>query len=138
MQKSSIDNGYNIEKIVLHEDTRGWFSEVLRASGIDSAIKQVSVASMKPGQIRGNHYHNIKHDWFFVFGGDAEFWVGDPATQENKKIDISENNLVRIHVLPKTIHAVKNISKNTIYFIEVVDHEYDQKNPDVVSHIICK
>ena len=136
MDKKEIK--YEIKKLKIHDDERGWFLEIAKASEMKFPIKQVSTASIKTGKIRGNHYHKKKHDWFCVLGGDAEFFIGDPTGKKVKKIKILENKPVMVHVFPMMAHAVKNISKNTIYFIEVVSHEYNHRNPDVLSCIICK
>lgn len=138
MARSIKKNKYEIKKLKTHIDIRGWFLEIAKNSEMGNKIKQVSIASIKPGKVRGNHYHNKKHDWFFVFGGRAEFFIGEPNSEKVNKIIISEECPVKIHVLPGATHAVKNVGKKVIYFVEVVSEEYNHKKPDVVSHIICK
>ena len=56
---------YKIKKLEVHLDKRGWFVEMLKRDEINDDIKQISVASIKPGCVRGNHYHLKRIEWFF-------------------------------------------------------------------------
>jgi len=129
---------YNIKRIKGHADERGYFLEILRISDSGFPIKQVSIASIKPGEIRGNHYHNKRQEWFLMIGGEAELYIANPFSREKKKIGISEEKPVLINIMPYTAHAFKNISKKIIYIIEIDDTEYIRRNPDIVSFIVCK
>ena len=40
-----------------HEDDRGWFSELARASALPKPFRQANLARSRKGVIRGLHYH---------------------------------------------------------------------------------
>ncbi len=101
-------------------------------------ISQVSIASLKPGVIRGNHYHLNKKEWFMVIGGKAKFCLADPETNEKTCFKLSDKKPKVITVFPKIVHAVKNIDKKIIYFIEADSVVYNHKKPDAISYLICK
>jgi len=128
---------YKIQELEIHSDQRGWFMEMHRASKINQEIKQVSVASIKPGQIRGNHYHLGKTEWFVVIGGKAEFYLEDPKTKEKIRFKLNPKKPKVVTVFPKIAHAVKNTDNKIIYFIEADNEVYNHKRPDAIPYSIC-
>lgn len=110
---------------------------MLRGEEIKFVIKQISVASIKPGKVRGNHYHLKKTEWFLAIGGKAEFYVADPKTGKKECLKLGGKDQKIINVPAGIAHAIKNIDKKTIYFVEVDSQVYNHKNPDAVSYIIA-
>ncbi len=49
-----------------HEDERGWFAELIRASALPKPIKQANLSRSRRGVIRGLHYHERGQDDLFV------------------------------------------------------------------------
>lgn len=115
---------YEIKKLDIHSDERGWLAEMLKQ---EQGIKQIIVATIKPGQQRGGHYHLEQTDWMLVLG-QGEILLEDIESKEKTKIKTDELKLVIIY--PKTFHLVKNTSDKTIYFVEAKDRIYDPKAPD--------
>jgi len=118
------------KNLEIHEDERGWLLEVLKREG----IKQVYVASIKPGFIRGNHYHLEKTEWFFVIGKTAEIVIEDIKTKQREVINTKDMKVIAI--LPNKAHAVKNLGSEIIYLVSIVDHIYDPKNTDTFPYNI--
>jgi len=117
-----------IKDLEIHQDARGWLVEVLKREG----IKQVYVASIEPGFVRGNHYHLEKTEWFFVIGKSVEIVIEDIKTKTREIIDTKDMKVVTM--LPKKAHAVKNLGSETIYLVSIVDHIYDPKNTDTFPY----
>ena len=40
-----------------HDDERGWFMELMRASELPKPVRQANLASSRAGVIRALHYH---------------------------------------------------------------------------------
>ena len=59
----------------------------------------------KSGQVRGNHYHEIAHEWFTVFEGNAVCYLKDMKTQERVEVLLSANEAITLHVPPGIAHA---------------------------------
>ena len=127
---------YKIQGLKIHSDQRGWFMEMLNANKTSREIKQISVASIKPGEVRGNHYHLNKTEWFLVVGGKAEYYLENPKTKEKIRLKLNSKNPKVITVFPKIAHAVKNIDNKIIYFIEADSEIYNHKKPDVNPYLI--
>ena len=129
---------YKIQELKIHSDQRGWFIEMLKANKTSKEIKQISVASIKPGKVRGNHYHLNKKEWFLVIGGKAEFYLVDSETKEKIRFKLNPEKPRVVTIFPKIAHAVKNISKKTIYFVEADSKIYNHKKPDANPYLVCK
>jgi UDP-2-acetamido-2,6-beta-L-arabino-hexul-4-ose reductase len=121
-------------KVKTNTDERGWFVEMIKRNNIPKDIKQVSVASIEPGCVRGNHYHLNKMEWFTIIGGSAKFCVVDIKTNKKSCFNFSEKDHGVLTVLPGMAHAIKNIGKKIVYFIEVDSSIYDHKNPDAIPY----
>jgi len=126
----------HLKKLRPHIDQRGWFVEVLKRNQINNDIQQISVASLKTGAIRGNHYHLKRVEWFFVFGGEAQFYVENIKTRKGHSFKFSSEDPKVVVVFPNTAHAVKNLSKKTIYLLEIQNDIYNPKNPDKYPYLI--
>ena len=129
---------YKIQELKIHSDRRGWFVEMLKANKISREIKQISVASIKPGEIRGNHYHLNKTEWFLVIGGKAEFYLENSETKEKIRLKLNPIKPKVMTVFPKIAHAVKNIDNKIIYFIEADSEIYNHKKPDASPYLVCE
>ena len=129
---------YKIQGLKIHSDQRGWFMEMLNANKTSREIKQISVTSIKPGEVRGNHYHLNKTEWFLVVGGKAEYYLEDPKTKEKIRLKLNSKNPKVITVFPKIAHAVKNIDNKIIYFIEADSEIYNHEKPDANPYLVCE
>lgn len=129
---------YKVKELEIHSDERGWLVEMLKRNELKKEIKQINVATIKPGGIRGNHYHLKRTEWFLIIRGKAEFYLADLKTEEKVCFKISPNKATVITVFPKIAHAVKNSGKGIAYLVEAQNTIYNPKNPDTFPHLICK
>jgi len=132
LKKSGIK--YAVKELEKHSDQRGWLVEVLKRNELKEDIKQIYVATIKPG----NHYHLKRIEWFFVIGGKTELYLEDLKTKEKIYLKLSSKKPKVISIFPKTAHAVRNSSKKTIYLVSVQNTIYDFKNSDTYPYLVCK
>lgn len=95
-------------------DDRGWMINFIQDNLLnDQEIKNIHLGIIKPGKIRGNHFHKEQAEWLFVFGGKALVAWDDGLKIEKYKINKNDYFLFEI---PATItHSVKNIDNKDIY-----------------------
>ena len=136
MAKSLKKIKYQIKELEPHSDGRGWLVEMLKRDELKEDIKQIYVASIKPGKVRGNHYHLKRIEWFFVIGGKADFYLEDLKSKKRICLKLTPRKPRLVTVFPGTSHALKNISKKTIYLVSAQNTIYNPKNPDTFSYII--
>jgi len=120
----------NVKNLEKKEDERGWLIEVLRADEIGEEIKQIYFTTIKPGKVRGNHYHKKKVDWLCVVKGKAKISVLNPANGEKKEILVNGKKPKIIKLKPGIAHAVKNIGSEDVHLIGIVNETFDPKDPD--------
>ena len=112
-----------------HEDERGWFTELARASSLEKPLRQANLSRSKQGVIRGLHYHERGQDDLFVcLSGMVRVVVLDRATGEVFTEDIGDDNPVAIYV--PGIHAHGYEALTDCLFMYLVTEEYDAERPD--------
>jgi dTDP-4-dehydrorhamnose 3,5-epimerase len=115
--------------LTLHDDDRGWFAELVRASALPKPIKQANLSRSRQGVIRGLHYHERGQDDLFVcLSGTVRVVVLDRESGETFTEDIGEDNPVAIYV--PGIHAHGYEAITDCLFMYLVTAEYDAANPD--------
>jgi dTDP-4-dehydrorhamnose 3,5-epimerase len=121
----------NVEVFSLarHEDERGWFSELARASRLAKPIRQANLAWSRQGVIRGLHFHERgQDDLFLCLRGMVRVVVLDRETGETFTRDIGEDNLEAVYV--PGVHAHGYEALTDCLFCYLVTEEYDPADPD--------
>ena len=105
-----------VKKIEFNQDDRGWFITPITNDDIKNhIISDVHIVSMKPGAIRGNHYHVNKTENIFIIGSTCRVLVIDNNTKE-KEEKIVENSDKMLFVIPSDVtHAIENIGNEVSY-----------------------
>jgi dTDP-4-dehydrorhamnose 3,5-epimerase len=112
-----------------HEDERGWFAELVRASELPKPIKQANLSFSRRGVIRGLHYHERGQDDLFVcLQGMVRVVVLNRESGETFTEDIGDENPVAIYV--PGIHAHGYEALTDALFCYLVTEEFDAAAPD--------
>jgi dTDP-4-dehydrorhamnose 3,5-epimerase len=112
-----------------HEDERGWFSELMRASNLPKPVRQANLARSRQGVIRALHYHERgQDDLFLCIEGMVRVVVLDRATGETFTEDIGDENPVAIYVPGHRAHGYEALTD--CLFCYFVTEEYDPASPD--------
>ena len=115
--------------LTVHDDDRGWFTELVRASLLPKPIKQANLSRSRKGVIRGLHYHERGQDDLFVcLSGMVRVVVLDRATGEVFTEDIGDDNPVAIYVPGTKAHGYEALTD--CLFCYFVTEEYDGADPD--------
>ena len=116
------------------DDDRGWFMELMRASGLPKPVRQSNVVRSRRGVIRGLHYHERGQDDLFVcLEGMVRVVALDRETGETFTEDIGEDNPVAIYVPGTLAHGYEALTD--CLFLYHVTEEYDADSPD--EHGLC-
>ena len=115
----------------IFKDGRGWVANLAEyATEKGYVIENIHLASIKSGQIRGNHFHKKQKEWILVFGGKGIFSWKEQGT--TKKQEIKAGSQYLFEVDPEYPHAIKNTDDKDIYLCAFTDTKYDSQNPDSV------
>jgi dTDP-4-dehydrorhamnose 3,5-epimerase len=116
-------------ELARHEDERGWFSELARASALPKPFVQANLSFSRKGVIRGLHFHERGQDDVFVcLSGTVRVVVLDRSSGETFTEDIGDDNPVAIYV--PGIHAHGYEALTDSLFTYLVTEEYDRAHPD--------
>ena len=128
---------YKSRELEIHFDQRGWLVEMLKKTDLKDEIKQIYVATIKPGEIRGNHYHQKRTEWFFIAAGKAKLYLRDFKTKQKTRLKLSSRKPRVITIFPKIAHAIKNSGKEVVYLVSAQNTIYNPKKPDTFPYLIC-
>jgi dTDP-4-dehydrorhamnose 3,5-epimerase len=116
-------------ELVRHEDERGWFSELARASALPKPFVQANLSYSRKGVVRGLHFHELGQDDVFVcLSGMVRVVVLDRTTGETFTEDIGDGNPAAIYVPGIHAHGYEALTDCT--FMYLVTEEYDRERPD--------
>ena len=122
-------DGLRRMELARHEDARGWFAELARASELPKPIRQANMSFSRRGVIRGLHFHERGQDDVFVcLAGMVRVVVLDRASGETFTEDIGDDNPVAIYVPGIHAHGYEALTDCT--FMYLVTEEYDRERPD--------
>ena len=105
-------------------DDRGWVANLLSVIGISiTSIGDFHLASIKPGKIRGNHYHKNATEWILFLGGKVTLLWKKVGRKSVNKIELTGNNPT-LYKIPRNIeHTVINNDQFDIFLIAISDNE---------------
>ncbi len=125
------------KEIGFYQDDRGWCIRPITDDEIQNGmVSNIHMVSMKPGAIRGNHYHVHKTEKILIIGSTCRMLVVNNNTKE-KEEKIIENGSKILFVIPSGItHAIENIGNETSYLFCFSDMKENLKGRDVVTNKI--
>ena len=69
----------------------------------EEGMRYVASVELKPGTVRGNHYHEKKREWFYMISGELFLIVQDLDSGIREQINLKPGDLV--YISPKVAHA---------------------------------
>ncbi|ODS32136.1 MAG: hypothetical protein SCARUB_02738 [Candidatus Scalindua rubra] len=75
-----------IKEIEFDQDDRGWSIKPITDEEIEtSKISDIHIVSIRPGAIRGNHYHAYKTESILIIGSVCRVVAVDNNTKEREE-----------------------------------------------------
>lgn len=126
----------------MNVDNRGVFTELLKSE----SAGQVSINIARPGNIRGQHWHNSKWEIFIVVAGHGliqERKIGiDPETGEEYPVhsfEVTGEQMKAIQMLPGYAHNIINLSDSeNLVTIMWANELFDKDYPDTFYEAVEK
>ena len=87
-------------------DGMGSFAELLETEKCGC----ISVCTLKPGAIRGQHWHNTKCEFIIVVSGRAMIQERRIDSEEVVKFEVSGDKIEAVRILPGYTHNIINLS----------------------------
>lgn len=134
MYLSYLPNEKMSYSLKMNVDERGIFTELIKT--VNSG--QISINITRPGNIRGQHWHNTKCEIFIVVSGHGliqERKIGiDPETgkeYEVREFEVSGEEMKAIIILPGYAHNIINLEKDRdLITVMWANESFDSDYPD--------
>lgn len=119
----------------MNEDARGSFTELLRTE----KCGQFSVNISKPGIKKGEHWHNVKWEFFIVVSGHGLIRERRIGSDEVLEFEVSGERIEAIHMLPGYTHNIINLSDTEDLVTVMWANEcFDPTRPDTFFEPVCR
>src|SRR5579884_2991575 len=95
------------------------------------SVKDVYIATVRPGAIRGNHYHHDRREVLCVLYADqwSLHWDSGAGTEIRSEA-FSGTGTILVEIEPLASHAVRNDGGADVRLIALSNVVYDARQPD--------
>lgn len=126
-----------IIEMLLRKDERGWVAWPIAEEGlVNHQLRHFHVPSLKPGVVRGNHYHLLTAEYTLILSGPCRAVFEDNDTGEREEVLVEGKSPVLFRTEANVTHAFKNESDKDIYLLCYEKVEGDSKEQDIYRRII--
>lgn len=119
------EDGFAYE-LTTHADKRGSFTEFLRTPDRG----QVAVNVLKPGIVKGNHWHHSKNEKFLVVQGEGMIRFRRMGCEDIHEYRVSGEKLEAVDIPTGYIHSLTNTGNRDMVVIIWANECFDPENPD--------
>lgn len=117
------DFSYSLERKI---DQRGALAELLKSP----SFGQVFVSRTKPGETRGNHYHNLKTEKFCVLEGNAVIRFREIQGTKVFSYPVRGTDFSVFDISPGYTHSIENVGDTEMVVLFWANEIFDPKKPD--------
>lgn len=106
----------NLSPLKQFRDNRGSLIVFLKGSELNDMHKKFGqiyfVTFAQKGNVRGNHYHKKRHEWFSIVRGRVTVVMEDVRTKKRKEIVLGNRKdaIIRLEITPYIAHAIKSMT----------------------------
>lgn len=118
--------------LVMHEDARGSFTELLKS--VDRG--QVSVNISKPGITKGNHWHHSKNEKFIVVSGKGRICFRRYGEKEVIEYPVSGEKIEVVDIPTGYTHSIINDGDTDLVTVMWCNECFDPDRPDTIFEAV--
>ncbi len=116
-------------------DNRGIFTELIKT--VNNG--QVSINIARPGNIRGQHWHNNKWEIFIVVSGHGLIQEREVGTDKVINFEVRGEEMRAVIMLPGYTHNIINLEKDRdLVTVMFANEQFDPNHPDTFFEIVDK
>lgn len=125
------ENGFAYP-LVMHEDARGSFTEILKSTDRG----QVSVNISKPGIAKGDHWHHTKNEKFVVVSGKGLIRFRRHGSEEIIEYHVSGEKLEVVDIPTGYTHSIINEGNTDMVTLMWCNECFNPGKPDTVYEAV--
>lgn len=110
----------------MNKDQRGSFTEILK----QVQFGQLSVNVLKPGVVKGNHWHNTKVEKFIAISGNGIIRLRNIHSDQVIYYYVCEDKLSVVDIPPGYTHNIENLGDTALVTMIWANESFDANNPD--------
>lgn len=114
--------------LIMHEDERGSFTEILKSAGCG----QVSINISKPGIVKGNHWHHTKNEKFIVVSGQGTIRFRKHGSDEIIEYKVSGEKLEVVDIPTGYTHSITNEGDTDMVTLMWCNECFNPGKPDTI------
>lgn len=118
--------------LVMHEDARGSFTELLKSTDRG----QVSVNISKPGITKGNHWHHSKNEKFIVVSGRGRVCFRKYGEKEVIEYPVSGEKIEVVDIPTGYTHSIINDGDTDLVTVIWCNECFDPDRPDTIYEAV--
>lgn len=100
------------------------------ADGV-TAIRHLAYIELRQGKPRGNHFHKLRHETFYLIHGEVDLRLKDLASDETVAVHLRSGDLAQI--APEVVHLF--LPMNDGHAVEFAPEPFDLS--DVYRHVLA-
>ena len=112
--------------VSIKSDKRGDLAELMKSLNFG----QIFISRTRPGEIRGNHYHDSKVEKFIVIDGEAIISFRHIIRNEIIEYQVSGKDFKIVDIPPGYTHSIKNIGQQDLIVLFWADEIFDPERTD--------
>lgn len=117
----------------MSKDDRGSFTELIKT--LDHG--QISVNINKPGQTKGQHWHNGKWEIFIVVSGHGLIQERKIGSDEVIEFEVTGEKIQAVQMLPGYTHNIINLSETEdLVTVMWANEIFDPEHPDTYRELV--
>lgn len=113
-------------EVAVRSDKRGELAELAKSL----PFGQVFISRTRPGEIRGNHYHDSKAEKFIVIEGEALLKFRHILKDEIIEYRVSGREFRIIDIPPGYTHSIENVGNSDLIVLFWANEVFDPERPD--------
>jgi len=111
---------------IMHSDERGSFTEILHMGGYG----QISVNVSRPRIIKGEHWHQTKHEKFVVIAGSGVIRFRKVGGTEVLSYTVTEDLPMVVDIPPGYTHSIENLGDTDLITLMWANERFNPTHPD--------
>lgn len=120
--------------LVMHEDARGSFTEILKSADRG----QVSINISKPGITKGNHWHHTKNEKFVVVSGKALIRFRKYGEDRVIEYHVSGDKLEVVDIPTGYTHSIINEGETDLVTLMWCNECFNPGRPDTIYEPVVR
>ena len=117
-----------------NSDDRGSsFAPRIPIDRLGPRIVDIHLATIRPGHVRGNHYHRDHFELLLILYADdwSLHWDDGPDTRIQSR-EFKGAGAVMVEIDPLASHAVRNDGQADLQIVGLANKVYDPTSPDAI------